>query len=187
MKVIIENKEIKVESPYNKDFIARAKQIQGKWSSPYWVFPEENRDEVKELLIECYGECGQLGEVDTVTIELNLDTYRDERPDSRLKLGSMVLLERKNRDRQPIFAENVILVTGGFKRSGGSWKSPRVAPEEGTVLRVKGVPVTVYSKFKDSKGVTLVSDIDKEALMREREKLVERIAEIDALIKNSNE
>ena len=31
MKVTVENEKIKVNSPYNKSFVAGAKQIQGKW------------------------------------------------------------------------------------------------------------------------------------------------------------
>ena len=55
MKVTVENETIKVNSPYNKSFVAGAKQIQGKWNAPCWVFPEENKEAVKALLIECYG------------------------------------------------------------------------------------------------------------------------------------
>lgn len=182
MKVTVENGKIKVNSPYNSEFIARARQIQGKWSSPNWVFPEENKDEVKELLVECYGECGDLGEVDTVTIELDLDTYEDDAPNHVLMFGSMVLLERRSRDRQPTFADNVMVVTGGFRESGGSRQHPCVSPKEGTILRVKGVPVTVYNRFKDCEGVRLVSDLDTEKLKAEREKLLKRLAEIDSLL-----
>lgn len=70
MKVAVENETIKVNSPYNKSFVAGAKQIQGKWNAPCWVFPEENKEAVKALLIECYGECGELGAVSTVTVDL---------------------------------------------------------------------------------------------------------------------
>ena len=41
MKVKIEDEKIYVISDYNKEFIKRARYLQGKWESPYWVFPEE--------------------------------------------------------------------------------------------------------------------------------------------------
>lgn len=43
MKVTVENEKIKVNSQYNKSFVAGAKQIQGKWNAPCWVFPERTR------------------------------------------------------------------------------------------------------------------------------------------------
>ena len=50
MKVKIEDEKIYVISDYNKEFIKRARYLQGKWESPYWVFPEESREKVKEFL-----------------------------------------------------------------------------------------------------------------------------------------
>lgn len=61
-------------------------------------------------------------------------------------------------------------------------KNPRISADEGTIVRVKGVPETIYSKIKDHKGVKLVSDIDVESLKAEREKLLKRISEIDGLL-----
>ena len=172
MKVTVENEKIKVNSPYNKSFVAGAKQIQGKWNAPCWVFPEENKEAVKALLIECYGECGELGAVSTVTVDIDLDTYTEGYEDG----------ERLYRDREVIFSDNAMLISGGFATSGGSAKNPRISADEGTIVRVKGVPETIYSKIKDHEGVKLVSDIDVESLKAEREKLLKRIAEIDGLL-----
>lgn len=181
MNVTIEKGKIKVVSPYNRDYISRAKQIQGKWVAPCWEFPEENKDQVKDLLIECYGECGILGDVNTVNIEIDLDKYNGE-VNETIKLGAMTLVSRPHRDRAVVFAPNVMLVTGGFDEAGGSAKYPRVCAHEGTVLRVKNVPDTIYNKVKDYAGIRLISDIDTENLKTEREKLLRRLAEIDDLL-----
>lgn len=182
MKVTVENDIIKVNSPYNKSFVAGAKQIQGKWNAPCWVFPEENKEAVKALLIECYGECGELGAVSTVTVDLDLDTYTEGYEDGEIRVGSIVVLKRLYRDREVIFSDNAMLINGGFATSGGSAKSPRIAADKNTIVRVKGVPETIYSKIKDHEGVKLVSDIDVESLKVEREKLLKRLAEIDSLL-----
>lgn len=176
MKVTVENETIKVNSPYNKSFVAGAKQIQGKWNAPCWVFPEENKEAVKALLIECYGECGELGAVSTVTVDLDLDTYTEGYEDGEIRVGSIVVLKRLYRDREVIFSDNAMLINGGFA------KSPRIAADKNTIVRVKGVPGTIYSKIKDHEGVKLVSDIDVESLKVEREKLLKRLAEIDSLL-----
>lgn len=75
-----------------------------------------------------------------------------------------------------------MLINGGFATLGGSAKSPRIAADKNTIVRVKGVPETIYSKIKDHEGVKLVSDIDVESLKVEREKLLKRLAEIDSLL-----
>jgi hypothetical protein len=182
MEVTVENEKIKVNSSYNKSFVTRAKQIQGKWNAPYWVFPEENREEVKALLVECYGECGELGTVSTVTIELDLDAYTEGDEDGEIRVGSMVVLKRRYRDSEVVFSDNAMLISGGFATSGGSVKYPSISANEGTIIRVKKVPETIFNKIKDHEGVKLVSDIDVESLKVEREKLLKRLAEIDSLL-----
>lgn len=54
MKVTVENEKIKVNSPYNKSFVAGAKQIQGKWNAPCWVFPEENKEAVRAFALAAF-------------------------------------------------------------------------------------------------------------------------------------
>lgn len=92
MIVTVENEKIKVNSPYNKSFVAGAKQIQGKWNAPCWVFPEENKEAVKALLIEYYGECGELGAVSTVTVDLDLDTYTEGYEERLTEIDSLLAI-----------------------------------------------------------------------------------------------
>lgn len=185
MKIIIENGKIKVQSDYNRDFISRAKTIQGKWNAPYWVFPEENKEEVKALLLDVYGECGELSgeETVTVTVEINCDEYTDI--GEAIMLGSFAAVKRWHRDREVSYAANVMLISGGFPESGGSVKNPRVYPDKGTIIRVKNIPIGIYEKIKDMAGVSLVSkpfDEEREALIKERETLMKRLSEINALL-----
>lgn len=181
MKTIIENGKIKVQSEYNRDFITRAKSIQGKWNSPYWVFPEENINELREILLDIYGECGELAdEVPvTVTVDLNLDDY-DYGAD--IKIGGVTVVRRRYRDSDVIYSDNVMLISGGFPSSGGSMKNPRVNPDKGTIIRVKDIPERLYEKIKDMDGVTLYKMPDKAALIEERDRLLARLAELNALI-----
>ena len=50
MLIKIEDGKMKVQSDYNKKFIAKARELQRKWEAPYWVFPEENEELVREAL-----------------------------------------------------------------------------------------------------------------------------------------
>lgn len=181
MKTKIENGKVYVLSGYNRDYISRAKGIQGRWNAPYWVFPEENIDELRELLLDVYGECGDLAEEApvTVTVDLDLDKYNYG---AEVMIGSFVAVKRRYRDSEVIYADNVMLVSGGFTPTGGSAKYPAVCHETGTVIRVKDIPVRLYEKIKDLDGVTLYKAPDNSALIEERNRLLARLAELNALI-----
>lgn len=182
MKITIEDGRIKVQSPYNKKFIEGARRIQGKWNAPCWEFPEENKEECKELLLNVYGECGDLGEAEpTVTVELNLDEYNGNYVNDLL-IGSMVIASRRTRDSYVRLSDNVMVISGEFSESGGSAKHPKVTAEPGTILRVKHLPVRLYSLIEGKEGVKLVNT-DRDALIAEREKLLARLAEIENLLK----
>lgn len=182
MKTIIENGKIKVQSDYNREFITRAKTIQGRWNSPYWVFPEDNKEEVKALLLDVYGECGGLSDEAPLTVTVEIDCDKYPHISEAVMLGSFAAVKRWHRDREVSFADNVMLVKGGFPESGGSVKNPRVYPDAGTVLRVKDIPMGIYDKIKDLDGVTLYKAPDNSTLIEERNKLLARLAELNALI-----
>lgn len=186
MKIKIENTKIYVNSEYNKAFISKARYLQGEWESPYWVFPEDNREEVKELLLDTYGEADILEdeEQQKVTVEIDLEIYKDKKgARSELRLDNILLASRQYRDSYVKLADNVMVIQGGFKDSGGSRANPALCPEDNTILRIKNVPLSVYEKVKDEDGIRLVSEIDVTALKAEKERLLARIAEIDNMLK----
>lgn len=187
MKVKIEDCKIYVKSEYNKAFISKARYLQGKWESPYWVFPEENREEVKELLLDTYGEADTLedDEQQKVTVEIDLEWYKDTKgAGNELRLDNILLASRISRDSYVKLADNVMVIEGGFHSSGGSRNNPTINPEDNTILRVKNVPLIIYEKVKDKDGIRLVSDVDIIALAKEKERLLARIAEIDCILKS---
>ncbi len=186
MKVKIEDGKIYVKSEYNSVFVKKARYIQGKWVSPYWVFPEENKGEVKDLLLDAYGEADILEEGEQkVTVELDLNEYEDRAASNELRFGNILLASRQYRDGYVKIADNVMVVNGGFESSGGSHKNPTVNPMNNTILRVKNVPLSVYEQEKTGAGVRLITEIDITTLQKEKECLLARIAEIDALIKEN--
>ena len=189
MKVKIENEKIYVISDYNKEFIKRARYLQGKWESPYWVFPEENREEVKELLLDTYGEADTLEDEaqQKVTVEIDLDFYTDRKGErGELRLDNILIASRMSRDSYVKLADNVMVVRGGFKESGGSRANPTINPKDNTILRVKDIPLKIYERVINERGVKLVSDIDKTALIEEKKRLLVRIAEIEELLGEYN-
>lgn len=175
---------------YNETFIKHAKMLQGKWKSPYWVFPEENEEFVRSLLLECYGEDGRFHE--TVTVDLDLDAYGCD--EGCIMIGDIVIAKRAAMNQPVSLADNVMLIAGEFKDSGGFASSPAVTFMEGTAIRVKDLPIETYNTIKDKPGVKKV-DLDAGAnaktkiasLKREREAILRRLAEIDAALEKLQE
>ncbi len=187
MKVIKEDDKIKVQSDYNSDFVKRAKLIEGKWNAPYWVFPDENEDKVRALLLEIYGENGLPQETVDIFVDISCSSY-DLHDGSDIKLLGRILCFRPGRDMQVKLADNVLLEKGGFPSSGGSARYPRVLPEEGTILRVKKCPLSFYERVKDMSIVTLCEPSDdnvkRSRLLEEKEKLLKRLDEIETELAN---
>ena len=180
MKITRENGKIKVQSDYNADFVKRAKMLQGKWERPCWVFPEENEPELKVLLMEIYGENGDQQE--TVDLIISIGQMQN---DQTVSLGGLKLAYRRYRDAEVTLGENVILIGGEFPKSGGSARYPRVNANDDTVVKAKGVPMALYERYKDSGYVKLAEDTDthRDKLLAERERLLARLAEINAELK----
>lgn len=179
MKIIRENGEIKVQSAYNKSFIAKAHQLNGKWSKPYWVFKEETASALNAALVEIYGEGFE--QVARVTVEIDLDAWYDSQRGcpNDVTLGGVAIAHRISRDGRVILASDAFVKAGDFLPSGGSAKYPAVTWESGTILVAK-VPESVAI----GAGVKVVSDADdrKAALEAEKAQLLARLAEVESAL-----
>lgn len=182
VEVKFENGKMRVKSDYNPAFIEKSKNMQGKWNAPYWDFPEENEEVVKNLLLSIYGEDGTPCE--SVTVDISLDDYSYGR---ELTLDTLLIASRHCRDYSVKLSSNAIVVSGRFSGSGGSVKHPAVTHDPGTVVRIKNVPVTIFKKVENMPGVSLAkedSKTRKQKLEKEKATLLERIIEIEAELEN---
>lgn len=179
---------IKVSSPFSPDLPKQAKNLSGRWDGSSWVFPLEAEPQVKDLYVDIYGEWDNIS-VDYVNLICISRNDASEHCGS-LTLGSRVIARAYGRDSGAKTAEGVIVIEGGFT-SGGSVKNWATKSLPGTKFRLLNVPRI--------KAELLVSNpewcekieieeckpvIDYESLKMERKKLMDRIDEIDKLIKN---
>lgn len=190
MKVTVKDDKVIVESDYSSEFVKGARKLNGKWIGSAWSFDARNEDRVRKLLLEVYGEDGTGKKADTVTVQLDLSKFENNHVGSYIReveLFGRVLVRRPGRDRDVMLHKSVIIVEGGFPGSGGSMNNPRLNTEEGTVLEVKDVPVKLYEKalaeYPDC--ITLVDKDDdyKKALLAEKQQLLDRLKEIEELLK----
>ncbi|MFF0095300.1 hypothetical protein ACFYSF_35960 [Streptomyces canus] len=117
-------------------------------------------------------------------MRIDVDNVQGERggQPARLYEFGRLIATRFGRDEEPRLADGVILIEGGFERSAGSHNYIQLGPPslDGTVVEVRDVPRTVAV----ARGLEIVSEDGPhhEALRAERERLVARIAEIDAIL-----
>ena len=176
LKITKNNEKMVVVSPYNTAFVSGAKKLGGKWNGNGWVFDVDNEPYVKELCLKTYGEYENLA-AETVTIRIELDTHTEA------KIAGFVFANRRYRDSAVRLSDNVIIVEGGFPSSGGSSKYPCLNAYKGTILEVKKFPKSVYDSLENKDGITIVdTKINKDALLKEKENLIARLAEIDKLL-----
>ena len=141
----IKNGKLLVVSEYNAEWGKRAKTLGGKWQSgsKAWAFDPEDAAEVSAVLLDIYGEDGS-GDVETCDITVRVDLLDN---DQEITLCDLPVCRRRYRDEAVRMADGVILLSGGFPSSGGSVKNPRCNAEEGTLAKIKKVPVALAKKI----------------------------------------
>jgi hypothetical protein len=186
IETVIDGNFIKVKSPYNRAFIKKARQIQGEWEKPYWIFPLKNKEYVINALLASYGECGSLSEnIPCVDVIIDMDKYPCG---CYLKIDTLIVAERPSRDADVILSPKALVMQGGFEKSGGSVKNPCIDALDGTIIKVENVPLIVAERVKDLDGITIINRDEnkdknnREFLLEERERLVKRLEEIDTLL-----
>ncbi len=111
---------IYVRSPYNEEFIQRARALGGSWNNDHhtlgavWEFPDAVRDEI-------------------VTVHVDV-TWAEG---ASVDFAGQTLARRHFSNRTVHVMDGVTLVSGGFSRRGGSQRFPELSAEDSTVLAVQ--------------------------------------------------
>ena len=146
-------------TPYHPAFPVRARALGGRWDGRAWRFDPRDVDTVRQICREIYGVdplADPAAPLDVITVRVRLgvtgytadDTYAPMLGvGSQLFLLGRELASRSGRDTAVRLGTGVILVSGGFPRSGGSAKRPDLCPEEGTVLEVRDVPSALIAQL----------------------------------------
>lgn len=186
MKIEINAGKANVFTPYNKDFVAKIKQIGGaRWngSARCWTVPEAEIDTVRAYMKEVYGETDLPDEGERITIDVTFDEDVYEW-DREIVLFGRQLCRAFGRDSGAKVSDGVTLIEGEIG-SGGSRNNYNVWAHAGAKFRIRNLPRTALS-IENPYKVTVVEvrkdSIDREALMAEKAKLMARLAEINALL-----
>lgn len=201
MKIEMNADRASVFTPYNADFVRRLKGGIGgaKWnpSEKCWTVPASSVDAVREIMMDVYGET----DVPEAAAKLKLrvkatDILTEGR--GPVTLFGKTVSSARGRDSGAFAGDGVCFVAGN-PTSGGSVKNWTSVVPEGSEFILSDVPQSLYDRYLAQKEsgfdwgdnhanieVEVVPcGVDVAALNAERARLMERLAEIDALLKEA--
>ena len=186
IKVEVRNGMLAVVCPYSRTFVSFAKMRGGTWSDGVrqWLFDPRDEFAVRSTLADIYG-TDDYESCAKTDVRLALDGMRDEWDGyDRLFVCGREIARRKYYDSYVELGEDVVLIEGGFPRKASYRGEPVLCPEDGTILEVRGVPVTAAEKAlkKWPDAVTILGEYDITKLQEERDFHAKRIVELDGLI-----
>jgi hypothetical protein len=184
----LENGKIRIDSPYNADFVRRIKKAGGRWnaSKKAWETDERNIETVRAIMREVYGQDDAPQE--TVTVKVTVgerDIICDRGP---VVLFGRNVASARGRDSGARVGEGVSFEKGTC-RSGGSmknWDTQIVAGSIFTIYDVPRLAVEQQLGWDEDWGQFQVADEgarNLDALKAEKEALLKRLAEIEELLK----
>ncbi len=183
-----DNGKLLAYSPYNPDLPSAAKKLGGRWNATEkaWTFDVRDEARVRELYRSIYGTDGTQAAGDLVTLKVRCVEEWDEWRGGLFVCGRQVA-RATGRDSGAKLAEGVVILQGAV-RSGGSVKNWRTIADDGTVFEIRDVPRPAAEQDTPSEVVVEVVEQDSsfDALREEREQLMQRVAEIDAMLTGEN-
>jgi hypothetical protein len=171
-----------VQSPYSKQFADFAHMRNAIWSDSKkaWAFDPRDEFAVRSTMIDIYGtdDYNSCNKVDVRVALDNIDTDC-----KRIWICGREVVYRKYYDRHVNLGEGVAIISGGFA-DRGNFRSEGCNAEKETVLEIRDVPCRAAEKslLEYPNNIKIISGINREVLLNERQKCAERIIEIDKLL-----
>jgi excisionase family DNA binding protein len=171
-------------SPYNTDVPPRAKEIGGRWDPDRkaWRFDSRDEDRVRALAREIFGTDGRPADGDLVTVRVRLADFEGTKWDNAAQFAGRKVAERPGRDSPVRLAANIVLVEGSLRGGGGSMRYPLIDADDSVIVEIRDLPRAALDVEKPGTYTIVGEQIDTAALLAEREQLLSRVAEIDALL-----
>lgn len=173
-----------VYTPYNAEFVSKIKLLGGRWnpSEKCWTVAEFKVDDVRSTMRSIYGRDDQ-PVAETVDVILTFTAEVSEWHAPVTILGRTIATAW-GRDSGARMGDEVMFLEGK-PESGGSVKNWHTIVPSGSVVKLPQLPKTATEECELPNGVTMQiigGDIDRDALIAEKEKLLARLAEIDAIL-----
>lgn len=183
-RIDVDSGKALVTSPYNPDFVKKVKLMGWKWDAGkrVWKVDEGLIEDVRSIMRETYGrdDRGELSGTCTVIVSFSEDVYGYKSP---VTIFGRVIASAYGRDSGAKVGEGCAFLEGR-PESGGSMKNWRTTVPAGSRVKIMNVPKCVLSDMSpDGVSFMVVEDeINREALLEEKENLLKRLKEIDRLL-----
>ena len=177
--ITTEGDSIFLTAPYNAAANRGYRNAGGKWQPERkaWKFKAKDIQLVRGVLNEHFGYTDEVTE--TVDVRVYVRDWEDGNHENTATFAGRIIAVRRSRDADVALGRDVLLIKGSFDGSGGSMRYPTIDANKDVIVEVRGVPAGHRDLGEDN--VEIVEHrVDVEALQVEREKLLARIAEIDA-------
>jgi len=174
-----EDGKLVLDCPYHPAIPARAKTAGGRFDGGrrVWTFDPRDEARIRQMAIDIFGTDGR-EQVPTVTVRVDLDTVKPG-SNNLFALGRE-LLHRPGRDASVRLGDKVVLLAGGFPSRAGSARYPELAPNPGTVIEVRDVPLPLAQSAGNGYTIVDATADRRAALEQEAARLRARLAEIEA-------
>lgn len=186
---------ISVSAPYSADFVHQARRAGGRWNrdAKAWIFDARDRAAVEAALTDCYG----WAPAGAPTGDFHVTLTSSNASDKEVRLMGRTIARRWRRDSTVVIGEGVAVINGDFPGRAGSLSRPAILDmgDAPVTLVVRDLPVSVmadedlvsaYAITPAPDAAAGLADADLEDLRAEREKLLRRLAEIDALLADAD-
>ena len=184
-----ENGMLVVSTPYNSEFVNRAKNLGGRWDAKNstWVFDESVEDYVKQTLLDIFG---VTGEANYETCSLIVKNFTKKAPQRGVDLFSRTIAIAFGRDTGAKLGDGIVWIDGK-KVSDGSYKNWNTYIENAT-FEIQDFPIE-RTKFEDvqkaiSEGWCEIKIVKKQRTREEIEaeiaNLKNRISELEHELSN---
>jgi hypothetical protein len=182
----LENGNISIVTPYNKEFVDRIKKLGGRWNAgdKAWEIDERSIEAVRKVMREVYGQDDRPQELVDVRVTIGkFPLYEDCGP---VTLFGKIIASAFGRDSGARVGEGVAILSGGIE-SGGSRKNWKTVVLPGSEIMIYDVPkLAVEERIDWDDQIGTFEVIEKEdphaALRAEKEALLARLAEINRLL-----
>lgn len=189
VQAIRENGKIKMKSGFHPDLAQKAKQLGGKWDGgeKCWIFDERDDEHVKKLYMRIYGDDGETTQ-NLVDVRITVVEELSECCGAIYACGK-ILAKAFGRDSGAKVGDGVKLLKGKID-SGGSMKNWRTIIGDGSVFELRDVTERAakveFDKYNsETYKVEIIAQckINLDALTAEKERLLQRLTEIEELLK----
>jgi hypothetical protein len=181
-KIIEANGKAQIVSPYNPEFVDKIKKLGGRWDSAakVWTVDPRNVEVVRQAMREVYGQDDR--PADLVSVKVTMLSSKSEGRGPVVMLGRTIA-SAWGRDSGARIGEGVVFVEGGAD-SGGSVKNWETVVTKGSVIIIHDVPRALAEANPEGLTLEILAEETPNlaALQEERERLLARVAEIDAIL-----